>query len=85
MTDNLITAVVGILTAVIGVAIIAALLSNKSQTSQVIQAGSQGFEGILSTALGPITGAVPIGSSAIGGSNNYLAGFQQNELSGVGL
>jgi len=57
LTDSLISSVVAILTAIIGVAIIAALVSQKAQTAQVITAGGNAFSGILSSALGPITGS----------------------------
>jgi hypothetical protein len=64
--DNIVGSVVAILTAIIGVAIIATLVSQKSATAQVIQAGSQGFSSILSTALSPVAGnALGTGVSAL--------------------
>lgn len=43
-----------ILSAVIGVAIIAVLVSRNSNTSGVISAGASGFSSILNSALKPV-------------------------------
>jgi hypothetical protein len=59
MTDQLISSVVTVLTAIIGVAIIAVLVSQKANTSGVISAGGNAFSGALATAIGPITGYTP--------------------------
>jgi len=56
MTDQLITAVVTVLTAIIGVAILAVLVSRNSQTTAVIKAASGGFAQDLSAALSPLQG-----------------------------
>jgi hypothetical protein len=56
MGDNLITAVVSILMAIVGVAIIAVLVSKNANTTGVIGAGAQGFSSALGTALSPVTG-----------------------------
>jgi hypothetical protein len=60
-------AIVSILMAIIGVAIIALLVSQKSQTPQVLNAGASAFSGILNTALSPVTGG-----SSLGGLTNGL-------------
>lgn len=57
MGDKLITGVVGIVTAMIGVAIIAVLVSSKSNSSSVIGAAGKSFSQILGCALSPITGS----------------------------
>ena len=57
MSDHLVTSVVTVLTAIIGVAIIAVLVSSKSQTASVLQAGGGAFSGILNSALSPVTGS----------------------------
>jgi PRD1 phage membrane DNA delivery len=59
MTDNLIQAVVSILLAITGVAIIASLVSSKAKTASVISAGGNAFSQALGTAVGPITGYTP--------------------------
>lgn len=65
MSEQLINSVVTVLTAIIGVAIIAVLVSKQANTSGVIQAGSQGFATDLQTALSPVTG----GTGGFGGLN----------------
>lgn len=56
MTDHLVTSVITVLTAIIGVAIIAVLVSRNSQTSQVLSASGNAFSNVLGTALSPVTG-----------------------------
>ena len=55
MSDNLFTSGMTVLMAIIGVAIIALLVSKQSNTSGVLQAGGGAFSGILGTALSPVT------------------------------
>lgn len=64
MSDSLATSIVTVLLAVIGVAVIAVLVSPKAQTSSVIGAGSRGFSNILGSALSPITGGTFTGGAA---------------------
>lgn len=73
--DKILTGGVSILIAVIGVAIIAVLVSNKSQTSQVISAGGTAFSGILSTALSPVSGTSNSGLPSLG-STGFMTAFQ---------
>lgn len=56
MTESLITSVTTVILAIVGVAIIALLVSKNAQTSHVISAGSQGFSSGLLSALSPVTG-----------------------------
>lgn len=56
MAEQLTTAVVSILTAVVGVATLSVILSKQANTVGVLQAGSSGFSQILGTALTPIVG-----------------------------
>lgn len=51
MGDKVVTSIVSILTAIIGVAIIAVLVSNKSQTATVLSSGGSVFSQILGTAI----------------------------------
>lgn len=46
-----------IVLAIIGVAVLAVIVSKNSNTTNVIKAAAQGFSGSLSAALSPITGA----------------------------
>lgn len=57
MSETLITSIVTVLTAIIGVAILAVLVSKQSQTGNVIKAASSGFAADLSAALSPISGS----------------------------
>jgi hypothetical protein len=52
-------AIAGIATAVIGLAIIAVLVSQNAQTSSVIQAASSGFGNILAAAVSPVANSSP--------------------------
>lgn len=51
------TSIVTVLLAIIGVAIIAVLVSGSAQTSKVLSAGGSAFSGILGSALSPVTGS----------------------------
>jgi len=55
MTDSLVTSVVTVLMAIIGVAIIAVLVSRNANTAGVLSAGSGAFSNILGTALSPVS------------------------------
>ena len=75
MGDQLISSVVTVLTAIVGVAIIAVLVSKKANTSGVISAGGNAFSQALGTAVGPITGYTPQSSGmGFGGVSdlNYM-------------
>ncbi len=57
MSDQLIAGVVTVLTAIVGVAIIAVLVSRNAQTGQVISAGGGAFAQAIGSAVSPVTGA----------------------------
>jgi PRD1 phage membrane DNA delivery len=57
MSEKLITALVTIATAIVGVAVIAVLVSPQAQTGNVINASAGGFAQLLCKATSPITGA----------------------------
>lgn len=62
--NNFWSGIVTVLVAIIGVAILATLVSRNAQTPQVIKSAASGFAEMLSAATGPVTGAR---SSAFGG------------------
>lgn len=62
MSDQLLTSVTTVLLAIVGVAIIATLVSKNANTAGVIQAGASGFSQSLGTALSPVTGSGSFGS-----------------------
>jgi hypothetical protein len=54
MSDKLITGTVVVVMAIIGVALVALIVSKNANTAGVVSAGSQGFGQALSTALSPL-------------------------------
>ncbi len=56
MGDQLISSVVTVATAIVGLAIIATLVSRKADTANVITAGGNAFSGSLLAATAPVTG-----------------------------
>lgn len=48
--------VITVATAIVGVAILAVLVSKNAQTPQVIGAAGKSFAGVLSAAVSPVTG-----------------------------
>jgi hypothetical protein len=56
VNNQMIESIVTILTAIVGVAILALLVSKKSNTSGVIQSAASGFSNALATAVSPVTG-----------------------------
>ena len=75
MSDQLISSVVTVLTAIIGVAIIAVLVSKNANTTGVISAGGSAFSSALGTALSPVTGGSGFGSFTGGGAPLSLSGL----------
>lgn len=73
MSDHLIASIVTVLTAIIGVAIIAVLVSNRAQTGNVITAAGAAFANDLSAAVAPVTGAQATINT--GGGGFGLGGF----------
>ena len=65
------SAITSIILAVIGVAIVAVLVSSKAQTGQVLQAGGTAISTVLGSALSPVTGAGTVGVN-VGGQNFSL-------------
>ena len=64
MGDELIKSIFTVLTAIVGVAIIAVLVSKNANTSAVISAGGSAFAQDLGAAVSPVTGG---SSSSFGG------------------
>ncbi len=69
--------VVTIAIAIVGVAILALLISPKSKTSQVIQASASGFSNALATAMTPVTGEDVNIDTSYPDSNNSIFGSMQ--------
>jgi hypothetical protein len=78
--------VVTIIAGVIGVAIIAVLVSNRAQTANVFAAAGGAFSNVLSTAVSPVTGNAATPNVNAGGNSNLLSGLTGgNLLSGGNL
>lgn len=67
---NTVGQIVTVLTAIVGVAILAVLVSRNSQTPQVIGAATSGFSDMLRAATGPVMG---MGVGSIGGGLGSLS------------
>ena len=65
MADHLFSSIVTIATAIVGVAILAVLVSKNASTAQVIGAATSGFAQDLGAAVAPVSGG--LGSFTGGG------------------
>lgn len=61
MGDRLLSSLLTIATGIIGLAVVATLVSRNAQTSQVIGAGGSAFSGALAAAEAPVTGGSTLG------------------------
>jgi len=59
--DEIFKDVTSVAMAIVGVAILAVLVSNKNNTTGVIHAASSGFGSVLGVAMGGANGAMPNG------------------------
>lgn len=79
--DHFWTSLVTVVSAIVGIAIIAVLVSQHAQTGNVITAASTGLANDITAAVAPVSGAsatVNTGSGIFGGfSGQGGAGFQQ--------
>jgi hypothetical protein len=73
--NSLTEAVVTILTAIVGVAILAVLVGQKSQTSSVIQAAGSAFGNSLAVAESPVTGSSVTPTLTYPGGIGGISGF----------
>lgn len=73
---NIGESVVGIFTAIVGAAIVALILSNRSNTAAVIQNAGSAFSNALGVAVSPVTGSnVSINTAYAGaGINGFNLG-----------
>lgn len=78
--------IVTIIAGVIGVAIIAVLVSQKSNTANVFAAAGGAFSNILSTAVSPVTGSAAKPNVNAGANSNSFTGLSGgNLLSGFNI
>ncbi len=56
MTENMISAIVTVAVAIVGIAILAVLVSRQSNTAGVVQAAAGGLAQDIGAAVSPVTG-----------------------------
>lgn len=78
--NNALEPIVTIAVAIVGVAILAVLVSQKSNTAGVLAAAGSAFSNSLSAATGPVTGSTAAPVNNIGGSGSG-SGFGMPNLS----
>jgi len=71
VSDQLLSSVTTVLLAIVGVAIIAVLVSSNANTTGVLSAGSSAFSSSLGAALSPVTGS----GGGLGSFTNTGAGL----------
>jgi hypothetical protein len=60
MSDQLITGVISIAMAIIGLAIIATIFSPKAKTTDVVRSAGGAFSNSILAAVSPVTGNAPL-------------------------
>jgi PRD1 phage membrane DNA delivery len=73
MSDQILAAVVSIAVAIIGIAALAVIVSQRAQTSSVLGSAGSAFSNTLSTALSPVTGS---GTGILGGNSAGSYSYQ---------
>lgn len=68
MNDNFITSMVTIVTAIVGLALIAVIVSNKANTSGVLSSAGQALSTTINAAVSPVTGNTGGGWTGAGGA-----------------
>jgi hypothetical protein len=71
MGNSLVNSLVTVALAIVGVAIVAVLVSKNAQTGSVLTSAGKAFSGALSTAEAPVTGSGGL-SGFPGGGGDYL-------------
>lgn len=70
--NNALESIVTIATAIVGLAIVAVLVSNRAQTGNVLGAAGSAFANALSAATGPVTGAAATPNVSAGSSSGMF-------------
>lgn len=87
MGKEILEPIITIAAGVIGVAILAVLVSRNAQTPQVLGAAGSAFSNVLSAAEGPVTGktTAPVNSTSGGGFTLPSLGNIGGGFAGAGL
>lgn len=72
MGDQLISSVVTVATAIVGLAIIATLVSKNANTSQIVTSSGNAFSGALQAAEGPVLGNSGLNVVGTSSSSGYM-------------
>jgi hypothetical protein len=72
MNDSLVTALVSIVLAIVGLATLAVIVSPNAQTGNVIKAGAGGLAADIGAAVAPVTGGSGMTLSQLGSIGNGL-------------
>jgi hypothetical protein len=64
MGDHLLSSLTAVATAIVGVAIVAVLVSKNAQSSGVIAAAGKAFSGVIGAAVSPVTNTMTGGAVA---------------------
>ncbi len=71
--NSITESIVTVASLIVGVAILALIVSRRSNTAGVIQAAASGFGNALNVAVSPVTGATFGGSLAYPSASPYLS------------
>jgi len=70
--------ILAIVTGVIGLAIVAVVLSPKAETSSVLSSGGNALSNVISAAVAPVTGNSTNAQTSMSSSNPFAAVFGGN-------
>lgn len=70
--DDFTSKIVYVLTAIVGVAIVAVLVSGNSQTVAVIQSAGNGFASVIKAATGPVSGGLNGTNATLSTATSYI-------------
>lgn len=72
MGEQLISSVVTVMVAIVGLAIIATLVSKNANTANIIGVGGKAFSGALTAAEGPVLGGFGLNVAGTQSSSGYM-------------
>jgi hypothetical protein len=72
MGEQLISSVVTVMVAIVGLAIIATLVSKNANTANILTAGGRSFSGALTAAEGPVLGGFGMNVAGTSSYSGYM-------------
>jgi hypothetical protein len=66
-----------ILTSIVGLAMLAVIVSRRAQTGQVIQAGGTALSNVIAAAVAPLSGGSNYGATNFGSAASVVGGLMQ--------